>query len=131
MDEPTSPDPGLHWDLTDRVIASAIEVHRHLGPGLSEGAYEAAMAIELGLRGLGYAQQVLVPALYKGYEVGRYRLDFVVQDAVVLEVKSAEHLAPVFAAQILTYLRVTGCRVGLLVNFNSDLLNRGIKRFVL
>jgi GxxExxY protein len=127
----SSEEPGLHRELTDRIIACAIEVHRHLGPGLTENVYEAALAIEFDLHGLPYVRQVVIPAQYKGYDIGRYRIDFVVGNAVVVEVKSAEHLAPVFAAQVLTYLRITGCRVGLLVNFNADLLSRGVKRLVL
>jgi len=132
MDNGTSArEPGPLQDLTDQIIACAIEVHRHLGPGLTESAYEAALAIEFDMRRLHYTRQAVFPALYKGYEVGRYRIDFIVGDAAVVEVKSAEHLAPVFGMQVLTYLRVTGCRAGLLLNFNSELLSRGVKRFVL
>ena len=117
--------------LTERIIGCAIEVHRGLGPGLLEATYEAALAVEFELQGLRFQRQVGFPAIYKGREVGEYRLDFLVEDAVVLEIKSVERLDPVFDAQVLTYLRATGKKVGLLINFNSRLLTAGVKRFVL
>jgi GxxExxY protein len=117
--------------LTERIIGCAIEVHRQLGPGLLEGTYEAALCIELGIAGLRFVKQPVFPVIYKGEVIGEYRLDLVVEDAVVLEIKSVERFDPIFEAQVLTYLRVTGKKVGLLMNFNSRLLRDGIKRYVL
>lgn len=117
--------------LTARILGCAIEVHRELGPGLLESVYEAALCIELAAAGLRTQRQVELPVVYKGQLIGQYRLDLIVEDQVVVEVKSVERLDPVFDAQVLTYLRVTGKHVGLLINFNSHLLKTGIKRFVL
>ncbi|HEX5736188.1 MAG TPA: GxxExxY protein [Blastocatellia bacterium] len=117
--------------LTERIIGCAIEVHRQLGPGLLEGTYEAALCIELESALLNYKRQVIFPVIYKGKEIGEYRLDLLVEDKVVVEIKSVERTDPIFDAQVLTYLRVTGKRVGLLINFNSRLLKAGIKRFIL
>jgi GxxExxY protein len=117
--------------LTERIIACAIEVHRQLGPGLLESAYERAMCVELEESGLRFACEVVVPILYKGHDVGDYRVDLIVEDKVVVEIKSVERLDRVFDAQVLTYLRVTGKHVGLLINFNSRLVTDSIKRFVL
>ena len=117
--------------LTERIIGCAIEVHRQLGPGLLEGTYEAALCIELNNAGLNHVRQPIFPVVYKGQTIGEYRLDLIVDDAVVIEIKSVERFDPIFEAQVLTYLRVTGKKVGLLLNFNSRLLRDGIKRFVL
>ncbi|MGH9508529.1 MAG: GxxExxY protein [Terriglobales bacterium] len=117
--------------LTASIIGCAIEVHRGLGPGLLESTYEAALAVEFELQDLKFLRQVAFPVLYKGKPVGEYRLDFMVENAVVLEIKSVERWDPVFEAQVLTYLRATGKRIGLLINFNSRLLRDGIRRFVL
>lgn len=118
-------------NLTERIIGCAIEVHRHLGPGLLEGTYEAALCVEMEERGLKYGRQARFPAVYKGRTVGEYRIDLIVEDAVVVEVKSVDRFDPVFEAQVLTYLRITGKKVGLLINFNSRLLRNGIKRYIL
>ena len=117
--------------LTERIIGCAIEVHRQLGPGLLEGTYEAALCIELNNADLNHVRQPIFPVVYKGQTIGEYRLDLIVDDAVVVEIKSVELFDPIFEAQVLTYLRVTGKRIGLLMNFNSRLLRDGIKRFVL
>ena len=117
--------------LTERIIGCAIEVHRHLGPGLLESAYERAMCAELEDSGLSFACEVIVPIVYKGRDVGDYRVDLIVEDSVVVEIKSVERLERVFDAQVLTYLRVTGKHVGLLINFKTRLVTDGIKRFVL
>ena len=117
--------------LTEKIIGCSIEVHKVLGPGLLESAYEQALCIELSDSGLKYQCQVLIPALYKGRVVGDYRLDLLVEDTVIVELKSVERFDPVFEAQILTYLRITGKKVGLLINFNSRLLTQGVKRFIL
>jgi GxxExxY protein len=118
-------------NLTERIIGCAIEVHRHLGPGLLESAYERAMCVELADSGLCFECEVLLPVVYKGRTVGDYRIDLIVEDTVVVELKSVERFEPVFEAQMLTYLRLTGKKVGLLINFNSRLLKNGVKRFVL
>lgn len=118
-------------ELTEKVIGCAIEVHRQLGPGLLEATYEAALCVEIEEAGLKYKRQVLYPVIYKGRTIGEYRLDMLVEDAVVVEIKSVERFDSVFEAQILTYLRVTGKKVGLLFNFNSRLLRDGIKRYIL
>ncbi len=117
--------------LTESIIGCAIEVHRHLGPGLLEAAYEAALCIEIELAGLKYQRQVSIPALYKERTIGEYRIDLVVEDAVIVEIKSVDRFDPVFEAQVLTYLKVTGKKIGLLINFNSRFLKDGIKRFIL
>ena|SRR5256885_8386604 len=117
--------------LTECIIGCAIEVHRQLGPGLLEGAYEAALSIKMEDAGLRYQRQLIYPVLYKGRTIGEYRLDLMVEDTVVVEIKSVERFDPVFEAQVLTYLRVTGKNVGLLINFNTRLLKNGIKRFML
>ncbi len=117
--------------ITQKIIGCAIEVHRHLGATLMEAGYQRALSIELAEVGLRYEQQTLVAATYKGHPIGEYRIDFIVEDAVVVEIKSVDRIDPVFEAQILTYLKVTGKRIGLLVNFNSRFLRDGIRRFVL
>jgi GxxExxY protein len=118
--------------LTERVIGAAIEVHRHLGPGLLESAYEACLALELREAGLQVARQVLVPVSYKGirFECG-YRLDLIVDDSVVVELKAIEKLLPLHQAQLLTYLRLSTYRTGLLLNFGAPVLKDGIRRLVL
>ena len=117
--------------LTERIIGCAIEVHRQLGPGLLEGTYELALCVELSDTGLKHERQVLVPIVYKGRDIGEYRLDLIVEDTVIVEIKSVERHDPVFEAQLLTYLRVTGKRVGLLINFNNRMLKNGVKRLML
>jgi GxxExxY protein len=118
-------------ELTEKIIGCAIEVHRQLGPGLLEATYEAALCVEIEEAGLKYKRQVPFPVVYKGRTIGEYRLDLLVEDAVVVEIKSVERFDPVFEAQMLTYLRVTGKKIGLLLNFNSRLLREGIKRYIL
>ena len=117
--------------LTEKIIGCAIEVHRNLGPGLLEATYEEALCIELADCGTKYRRQAPFPIHYKGRTLGEYRLDILVEDAVIVEIKSVERFDPVFEAQVLTYLKATGKKVGLLINFNSRLLRDGIKRFVL
>ena len=117
--------------LTERIIGCAIEVHRHLGPGLLESTYEEALCLELREQGLSFVRQIPVPISYKGHMLGDYRLDLLVEDSVVVEIKSVERYDPVFQAQLLTYLRATSKRIGLLINFNSRLLHDGVKRVAL
>ena len=116
-------------DLTRRIIGCAIEVHRALGPGLHERTYENAMAIELRRQDLPFDRQVQVPVEYRGEWVGDYRLDLIVDDVVVVEIKSVERGDPLFEAQVLAYLKASGKHVGLLINFNSQLLTQGVRRF--
>jgi len=117
--------------LTEKIIGCAIEVHRMLGPGLLEASYEAALAIEFQAAKTNFQRQLIIPVTYKGQPIGEHRLDFLVEDAVIVELKSVERYDPIFEAQILTYLRLSGKRRGLLINFNSRLLKDGVKRFVL
>jgi GxxExxY protein len=116
--------------LTEKIIGCAIAVHRELGPGLLESNYEGALCVEFELAGLRYQRQLVVPVFYKGRQVGENRIDLVVEDAVIVEIKSVERMEAVFEAQLLTYLKITGKRVGLLINFNSRLLKDGVKRLV-
>jgi GxxExxY protein len=117
--------------LTEKIIGCAIEVHRVLGPGLLEASYEAALAIEFQAAKINFQRQLIIPVFYKNHPIGEHRLDFLVEDAVILELKSVERFDPLFEAQVLTYLRLSGKRRGLLMNFNSRVLKDGIKRFVL
>jgi len=120
----------LHEETTDKILASAVAVHKALGPGLAEQSYETAMKIEMTDRGLQFVCEPSIPVSYKGQIVGHHRPDFVVENAVVVELKVARSLEPVFTTQVLTYLRITGLRVGLLINFNVEALKFGIKRIV-
>jgi GxxExxY protein len=115
--------------LTERVIGCAITVHKATGPGLLESVYKTCLVIELRARGLEVATECNLPLFYKGcqLEVG-YRADMIVDKAVVVEVKAVDTLAPVHQAQVITYLKLTGCPVGLLFNFNVPVLRHGIRR---
>ncbi|SRR5579872_1404134 len=116
----------LHEELTEGVIGAAIEVHRGLGPGLLESAYEECLCHELHLRGIRFERQVPLPVEYKGVKLDcGYRLDLVVENVLILEIKCVEHVLPVHEAQLLTYLKMTGKRVGLILNFNVAALTRG------
>src|SRR5688572_28261221 len=120
-----------HDPLTHQIIGCAIEVHRHLGPGLLEATYEKALCIELEDARLPDIRQVPVPILYKGRLIGEHRPDLVVGERVLVEVKSVETLHSVHRAQTLAYMRVLGMPVGLLMNFNSEVLRTSIKRFAI
>ncbi len=118
--------------LTETIIGAAIEVHRQLGPGLLESVYEECMCEELRLQSIPFRAQIELPVVYKGRETGgKYRIDLVIADEVVVELKAVERLLSVHEAQLLTYLRLTGKHVGLLINFNVAVLHRGIMRRVL
>ncbi len=118
--------------LTKEIIGAAIEVHRHLGPGLLESAYQQCLGREFGLRGIPYEEEYPLPLEYKGLRLDcGYRMDFLVDGTVVVETKSVEVIAPVHEAQLLTYLRIGGWSVGLLINFNVLALRNGIRRKVL
>ncbi len=118
--------------ITEQVISAAMEVHRQLGPGLLESAYEACLCRELGLRGISFVSQVKLPVSYKGMQLDcGYRMDLLIQDQVVVEIKCCQKLLPVHEAQLLTYLKLSGKRVGLLLNFHVKLLKDGICRRVI
>lgn len=118
--------------LTREIIGAAIEVHRNLGPGLLESAYQQCLARELTLREVPYERERPLPLEYKGLRLNcGYRADFLVSDAVVVETKSIEAIAPVHEAQLITYMRLGNWKVGLLINFNVLVLTRGIRRKVL
>ena len=119
-------------DLTRVIIGAAIEVHRSLGPGLLESAYHLCLARELQIHGIPYKYKWPIPVEYKGLRLKKtYNIDLLVDDAVVVEVKSIAELAPIHEAQLLTYMRLGGWKVGLLLNFNEVVLKRGIRRRVL
>ncbi len=116
-------------DITGEIVDAALKVHRVLGPGLLESTYEACLMYELSKRGLAVRQQVPLPVVYEEVtlEVG-YRIDLLVSDAVVVEIKSVDTIAPVHKAQLLSYLKLSGKKVGLLINFNVELIKDGITR---
>lgn len=119
-------------DLTGNIIGAAIAVHRALGPGLLESTYEMCMAIEMELRGLSCERQKAIPLLYRGIAIeSAYRADFLAEGRVIVELKAIERLDDIHTAQVLTYLRLSGCKVGLLINFNVPYLRDGLKRIVL
>ena len=117
--------------ITLAVIQSGIEVHRYLGPGLLESLYRECLLFELRARGLTVIVEQLIPIFYKGQRLnGHYRIDLLVEDAVIVELKSMETVLPVHYAQVLTYLRLTEKPVGLLINFNVSYLRQGVRRIV-
>jgi GxxExxY protein len=119
-------------DLTGQIIGAAIEVHRELGPGLLESAYEACLCYEFDLRRIPYRRQVALPLVYKTRRVEcGYRADIIVTDKVVIEVKVVDEITNLHKAQLLTYLRITGLKIGLILNFNTVLLKDGIVRLAL
>jgi GxxExxY protein len=127
----TPREPSAEEDrLAREVIGAAIEVHRVLGPGLLESVYEEALCIELQLRGLAFVRQPAVDLAYKGHSVGRGRLDLLVGDRLVVELKAVDALSGVHTAQVISYLRTTGYRLALLINFNVPVLKDGVKRIV-
>jgi GxxExxY protein len=130
VDRPVvEPDPELDA-LATAVIGAAIEVHRRLGPGLDEILYESALCIEFRLRGISFNRQVIVPVLYKGELIGEKRLDLIVDNRLVIEIKAVESLTALHKAQLHTYLKIMSLKLGLLINFNCPVLKDGIKRVV-
>jgi len=117
--------------VTEGIIGCAIEVHRNLGPGLLESIYENALCYELDANDIPFERQVTVPVIYKGQQLGEHRLDILVENQGIVELKAVDRMDPIFEAQLLSYLRVTGKKVGLLINFNVPVLKRGIKRMIL
>lgn len=117
--------------LTRKIIGAAIEVHKIIGPGLLESIYEECLCYELHLQGINFECQKTIPLIYKGHNLNcDYRLDVLVEDKVILELKSVEELCPIHEAQLITYLRLTDKSIGLIINFNVDILKNGIKRIV-
>jgi len=117
--------------LTERIIACSIEVHKELGPGLLESIYESALGIEFFRHGMRYQRQKSLPVGYKGESIGGFRVYLLVEDTVVIELKSTERHDTLFEAQLLSYMKLGGYNLGLLINFNSVLLTKGIKRLVM
>jgi GxxExxY protein len=120
----------LHEELTDKIIGAAIAVHKAIGPGLKEQSYQAALAMELTALGIEFQREPVLCVEYRGAIVGHHVPDFIVENAVVVELKAVSAMDPMFTTQVLTYLRLTQLRVGLIVNFNVDALKFGIKRIV-
>jgi GxxExxY protein len=119
-------------ELTEKIIGAAIEVHRAIGPGVFEAIYEECLCRELALRGLKFERQLFVPVVYKGIKLeSKYRLDVLVEDTVILELKTVDRILPIHEAQLLTYLRLLSKPVGLIINFNVPALRHGIVRRVL
>lgn len=117
--------------ITEKIIGCAIEVHRTLGPGLLESAYEECLCYELKLTNVSYERQVALPVIYKGVKLDcGYRMDLVVEDLVIVEIKAIEKLLPIHEAQLLSYLKLRDKRVGLLLNFHVSVLKNGLKRIV-
>ncbi len=114
------------------MIRLAIKVHRKIGPGLLEDVYEECLCWELEESGIAFERQVALPLMYENIRLPRaYRADVVVENSLIIEIKSIEHILPVHEAQMVTYLRLSGCRIGLLMNFNNVLLKNGLRRFIL
>jgi len=119
-------------EISNKVIGCAIEVHRALGPGLLESTYEQCLSREMDLSGIAFKLQSPLPVEYKGIKLDcGYRVDMLVEDKLIVELKSVEKILPIHEAQILTYMKLANIKVGLLINFNNNLLKDGIKRFVL
>ncbi len=118
-------------ELTERIIGAAIRVHRELGPGLLESTYEACLSYELTEASLAVERQVALPVRYRGVNLdGGYRIDLLVEKAVIVELKAVDRFEPIHEAQLLSYLKLSGCNVGLLMNFNVKILKNGIRRMI-
>ena len=122
-------DNEIYNQITQAIIGAAIEVHKGLGPGLLESAYEACLVYELGVMGLKVETQKPLPLVYKSVRLDcGYRLDLLVEEKVIVETKSIDQILPIHLAQVLSYLKLSGCKVGLLINFNEKLLKHGVHR---
>jgi GxxExxY protein len=122
----------FHAELTEKVLGAAISVHRQLGPGLLENAYKFALMHELDERKIKYQTEIPIPMIYKGQKLDcGYRADLLIEDNLIVELKAAEHMHNLFKAQLMTYLRLSERRVGLLINFNTELLKNGVIRLVI
>jgi len=125
-------EPGEEIDTwVRRTLAAAVEVHKQLGPGYLESVYEEAMVVELSLEKIPFVRQLAIPVQYKDHLVGQARLDLLVNDELVVELKAVDTLLPIHKAQVLSYLRATQRRLGLLINFNVPVLMRGVQRVIL
>lgn len=133
MSEATATAPKLRYEeLTERILGAAIEVHKILGPGLMESAYEECLCHELNLRGLRFERQMMVPVSYKGVNLDcGYKLDLLIEDTVILELKCADRITSVHEAQLLTYMKLLTKPVGFIINFNVPVMRAGIVRKVL
>lgn len=121
----------LENDISKKIIGASIEVHKYLGPGLLESAYSSCLARELTIQGISYTCETPLDIIYKSEKIDiGYRLDFCVENRVIIELKSVEKLLPIHDAQLLSYLRLSNIRLGLLINFNTTLLTNGVKRMV-
>jgi GxxExxY protein len=118
-------------DITEQIISCAIEVHKTLGPGLLESVYEEALECEFELRGIHYERQKEIGLKYKGREIGKHRIDYLIKNQVIVELKAVESINKIYEAQLLTYLKAMDKRVGLLINFNVERLKAGIKRLII
>jgi GxxExxY protein len=127
VDDEMEPNPALNL-ITNEIIGAAIEVHRHLGPGHLEAHYENALAIEFTRRGTPFRRQHPIQLLYKGEVIGEGRLDFLIREKVILDLKAIESIPRVHVATMISYLRMTHLRLGIIINFNCKLLKDGIKR---
>ena len=127
----TSPKEFPLKEVTERILSCALEAHSTLGPGLLESAYEEALAHEFNLRGIQLEKQKEIGMKYKDKEIGKHRIDFLVENEVVLELKAVEKMNTIYEAQVLTYLRAMDKRVGLLINFSGERLKDGIQRLIL
>ena len=117
--------------ITENIIGSAIAVHKSLGPGLLESAYEACLAFELVDRGLSVERQKALPVIYRDVKLDcGYRLDLLVEEKVIVELKAIDRLLPIHSAQLLSYLKLSDCKVGLLINFNVKILKNGVRRII-
>jgi GxxExxY protein len=127
-----STEEGIHRELTESIIGAAISVHRELGPGLLESVYEKCLAFELADRGLSVTTQKEIPVRYKNLTFDcSFRADLIVENKVLLELKSIDQLSPIHTSQVITYLKLTGLRTALLINFNVQILKTGLKRISL
>ena len=127
VDDEMEPDPALNR-VTNAIIGAAIAVHRELGPGHLEAVYQKALAIEFDYRGIAYERELAVTVTYRGQVVGEGRMDFLVEGKVVVDLKAAESVSPVFVKQMISYLKMTRHRLGLVINFNVPVLTAGIRR---
>ena len=129
---PPEPIPSETEAIAKAIVDAALHVHKALGPGLLESVYEACLCHEFGKRKLRFKRQITIPVVYDGIKIDSgLRLDLLVEDVVIVELKSVEHMLPLYQAQLLTYLKLSGKRVGLLINFNVPVLKDGIKRVAL
>jgi len=117
--------------ITEKIIGCAIEVHRNLGPGLLESIYESALCVEFDNNDIEYQRQILIPVRYKDNIIGEHKLDLLVENEIIVELKAIDKMAPIFEAQLLSYLKMAKKKLGLLINFNTEKLKDGIKRIIL